>query len=107
MTLRYNLLLSVWVDPSAEDTLGFDVLVVHLDIHDVNAPSAKCSTDIRITNHNHHIQMYELLSVLIDSTSQSYPLDHHDCLFTEDDDADADTYDNSDADAAVYGGDEL
>jgi len=32
-------------------------------------------------------------------------LDHHDCLFTEDDDAD--TYDDSDADAAAYGGDEL
>ena len=30
-----------------------------------------------------------------------------DCLFTEDDDADADTYDDSDADAAAYGGDEL
>ena len=34
------------------------------------------------------------------------PLDHHDRLFTEDDDADADTYD-SDASAAAYGGDEL
>jgi len=34
-------------------------------------------------------------------------LDHHDCLFTEDDDADADTYDDSDANAAAYGGDEL
>jgi len=34
-------------------------------------------------------------------------LDHHDCLFTEDDDANADTYDDSDADAAAYGGDEL
>ena len=35
--------------------------------------------------------------------------DHHDCLFTEDNDADADaeTYDDSDADAAAYGGDEL
>jgi len=34
---------------------------------------------------------------------------HHDCLFTEDNDADADadTYDDSDADAAAYGGDEL
>jgi len=29
----------------------------------------------------------------------------NDCLFTED--ADADTYDDSDADAAAYGGDEL
>jgi len=36
-----------------------------------------------------------------------YPLDQHDCLFTEDDDADADTYNDSDADAAAYGGDEL
>jgi len=43
----------------------------------------------------------------LDSTGQPYPLDHHDCLFTEDDDADADTYDDSDADAAAYGGDEL
>ena len=34
-------------------------------------------------------------------------IDHHDCLFTEDDDADADTYDDSDADAAAYGGGEL
>jgi len=33
-------------------------------------------------------------------------IDHHDRLFTEDDGADADTYD-SDADAAAYGGDEL
>jgi len=33
----------------------------------------------------------------LDSTGQPYPLDHHDRLFTEDDDADADTYD-SDAD---------
>jgi len=39
----------------------------------------------------------------------TYPLDHHDCLFTEDNDADtdADTYDDSDADAAAYGGDEF
>jgi len=29
-------------------------------------------------------------------TGQPYPLDHHDCLFTEADDADADTYDDSD-----------
>ena len=28
-------------------------------------------------------------------------------VFTEDDDADTDTYDDSDADAAAYGGDEL
>jgi len=42
-----------------------------------------------------------------DSSGQPYPLDHHDSLFTEDDDADADTYDDSDADAAAYGGDEL
>ena len=33
-------------------------------------------------------------------------LGHRDRLFTEDDDADADTYD-SDADAAAYSGDEL
>jgi len=33
----------------------------------------------------------------------------YDCLFTDnnDADADADTYDDSDADAAAYGGDEL
>jgi len=43
----------------------------------------------------------------LDSTGQPYHLDHHDCLFTEDDDADADTYDDSDANAAAYGGDEL
>ena len=45
----------------------------------------------------------------LDSTGQPYPRDHHDCLFTEDNDADtdADTYDDSDADAAAYGGDEL
>jgi len=43
----------------------------------------------------------------LDSTGQPYRLDHHDCLFTQDDDADADTYDDSDADAATYGGDEL
>jgi len=43
----------------------------------------------------------------LDSTGQPFPLDHNDCLFTEDDDADADTYDDSDADAAAYGGDEL
>jgi len=43
------------------------------------------------------------------SCGMPYPLDHHDCLFTEDNDADADTdtYDDSDADAAAYGGDEL
>jgi len=36
----------------------------------------------------------------LDSTGQPYPLDHHDCLFTEDNDADADadTYDDSDVD---------
>jgi len=45
--------------------------------------------------------------VELDSTGQPYHLDHHDCLFTEDDDADADTYEDSDADAAAYGGDEL
>jgi len=46
---------------------------------------------------------------VLDSTGQPYPLDHHDFLFTEDNDADADadTYDDSDADAAAYGGDEL
>jgi len=45
----------------------------------------------------------------VDVTGQPYPLDHHDCLFTEDNDADADadTYHDSDADAAAYGGDEL
>jgi len=45
-----------------------------------------------------------MVSVVI---GQPYPLDHHDGLFTEDDDADADTYDDSDADAAAYGGNEL
>jgi len=43
----------------------------------------------------------------LDSSGQPNPLDHHDSLFTENDDADADTYDNSDADPAAYGGDEL
>jgi len=43
----------------------------------------------------------------LDSTGQPYPFDHHDCLYTEDADADADTYDNSDANAAAYGGDKL
>ena len=32
---------------------------------------------------------------------------NHDSLFTEADDADADTYDDSDADAAACGGDEI
>ena len=49
----------------------------------------------------------ECIAVKPDSSGQPYPLDHHDSLFTEDDDADADTYDDSDADAAAYGGDEL
>ena len=35
------------------------------------------------------------------------PFDDHDRLLTENDDAAADTYDDSDADAAAYGGDEL
>ena len=42
----------------------------------------------------------------LDSSGQPYPLDHHDSRFTKDDDADADTYDDSDADPAAYGGDE-
>jgi len=51
------------------------------------------------------IRLY-LGAITCDSTGRPYPLDHHDRLFTEDDDADADTYD-SDVDAAAYGGDEL
>ena len=42
----------------------------------------------------------------LDSSGQPYPLDCHDRLFTEDDDADATTYD-SDADDAACSGDEL
>jgi len=53
------------------------------------------------------VSAIHIIAEELDSTVQPYPLDHPDCLFTEDDDADADTYDDSDADAAAYGGDEL
>jgi len=60
----------------------------------------------RLISHEVRVAIH-IIAEELDSTGQPYHLDHHDCLFTEDDDADADTYDDSDADAVAYGGDEL
>ena len=66
--------------------------------------------DDELPQYSFTVKQYRAIHIIaeeLDSTGQPYPLDHHDRLFTEDDDADADTYDDSDADAAAYGGDEL